>query len=146
MPTPSRLETSGYPPRTLTPSHPHTLTPSQSEHMARLVKVPGIVIQASGLRAKATRLTLQCRSCRHIIPSVPVRPGLEGFSLPRRCPADQTGRPKCALDSFFVVPDKCKCVDFQVSLSLSLLSHTHTHHIHTRVTVSVPGSEAAGES
>ena len=82
--------------------------------MARLVKVPGIVIQASGLRAKATRLTLQCRSCRNIISNVPVKPGLEGASLPRKCTSDQTGRPNCAMDPFFVVPDKCKCVDFQV--------------------------------
>jgi DNA replication licensing factor MCM5 len=82
--------------------------------MARLVKVPGIVIQASGLRAKATRLTLQCRSCRNVISNMAVKPGLEGASLPRKCTSDQTGRPNCAMDPFFVVPDKCKCVDFQV--------------------------------
>ena len=104
----SYLTTSPPPPAA---SLPHW----QSEHMARLVKVPGIIIQASGLRAKATHLTLQCRSCRHILPQVRVKPGLEGASLPRKCPADQTGRPKCAMDPFFVVPDKCKCVDFQVN-------------------------------
>lgn len=27
----------------------------------------------------------------------------------------QAGRPKCPVDPFFIVPDKCKCVDFQVS-------------------------------
>ena len=90
--------------------------------MARLVKVPGIVIQASGLRAKATRLTLQCRSCRNIISNMAVKPGLEGVSLPRRCSSDQTGRPKCAMDPFFVVPDKCKCVDFQVQPLPSVFS------------------------
>lgn len=90
----------------------------QSDHMARLVKVPGIVIQASGLRAKATHLTLQCRSCRHILSNIKVKPGLEGVSLPRKCAADQTGRPKCTMDPYFVVPDKCKCVDFQVTALL----------------------------
>ncbi|CAI8016498.1 DNA replication licensing factor mcm5 [Geodia barretti] len=95
-------------------ANPLQIRDLRSEHMARLVKVPGIVIQASGLRAKATRLTLQCRSCRNIIPNMAVKPGLEGVSLPRRCSSDQTGRPKCAMDPFFVVPDKCKCVDFQV--------------------------------
>ena len=29
--------------------------------------------------------------------------------------SDQAGRPKCPVDPFFIVPDKCKCVDFQVS-------------------------------
>lgn len=28
--------------------------------------------------------------------------------------SDATGRPKCPVDPFFIVPDKCKCVDFQV--------------------------------
>ena len=29
------------------------------------------------------------------------------------CYSDQAGRPKCPLDPFFIMPDKCKCVDFQ---------------------------------
>lgn len=28
--------------------------------------------------------------------------------------SDQTGRPPCPMDPFFIMPDKCKCVDFQV--------------------------------
>ena len=32
------------------------------------------------------------------------------------CCSDQTGRAKCPMDPFFIVPDKCKCVDFQVSV------------------------------
>ena len=28
--------------------------------------------------------------------------------------SDQAGRPKCPVDPFYIVPDKCKCVDFQV--------------------------------
>lgn len=101
------------------PSQPlrsHSLP--QSENMARLVKVPGIVIQASGVRAKATRITIQCRNCRSIVPNIAVKPGLEGHSLPRKCNSDQTGRPKCSVDPFFIIPDKCKCVDFQVSSPL----------------------------
>ena len=27
---------------------------------------------------------------------------------------DQAGQPKCPVDPFYIVPDKCKCVDFQV--------------------------------
>lgn len=29
------------------------------------------------------------------------------------CSSDQTGRVKCPIDPFFIVPEKCKCVDFQ---------------------------------
>lgn len=32
---------------------------------------------------------------------------------------EQAGRPKCPVDPFFIVPDKCKCVDFQVCVWLS---------------------------
>lgn len=43
-----------------------------------------------------------------------IRPGLEGFILPRKCNTDQTGRTiKCPIDPFFIIPEKCKCVDFQ---------------------------------
>lgn len=66
--------------------HLLSLSPSrQSEHMARLVKVPGIVISASGVRAKATRISIQCRSCKTFRSNIPIKPGLEGYSLPRRC-------------------------------------------------------------
>lgn len=27
---------------------------------------------------------------------------------------EQTGRPKCPLDPYFIIPDKCTCIDFQV--------------------------------
>lgn len=27
---------------------------------------------------------------------------------------EQAGRPKCPLDPYYIVPDKCTCVDFQV--------------------------------
>lgn len=27
---------------------------------------------------------------------------------------EQAGRPKCPLDPYFIIPDKCKCVDFQI--------------------------------
>lgn len=28
--------------------------------------------------------------------------------------SEQAGRPNCPLDPYFIVPDKCQCVDFQV--------------------------------
>uniref|UniRef100_H3A8U4 DNA replication licensing factor MCM5 n=1 Tax=Latimeria chalumnae TaxID=7897 RepID=H3A8U4_LATCH len=86
----------------------------RSEQMSRLVKIPGIVIAASAVRAKATKIALQCRSCRNVVGNIAVRPGLEGYALPRKCNTEQAGRPKCPVDPYFIVPDKCKCVDFQL--------------------------------
>lgn len=57
----------------------------QSETVSRLIKIPGIVISASGIKAKATKISIQCRSCRNVIPNLPVKPGLEGYVMPRKC-------------------------------------------------------------
>ncbi|XP_063426896.1 DNA replication licensing factor mcm5-like [Mytilus trossulus] len=95
-------------------SNPCNIRALKSEQMSKLVRIPGIVIAASSIKAKATRLTIQCRSCRNTVNNIAVNPGLEGYALPRKCNTDQAGRPKCPVDPFFIVPDKCKCVDFQV--------------------------------
>uniref|UniRef100_A0A8C6BWQ5 DNA replication licensing factor MCM5 n=2 Tax=Boreoeutheria TaxID=1437010 RepID=A0A8C6BWQ5_MONMO len=92
---------------------PSSIRSLKSDTMSHLVKIPGIIIAASGIRAKATRISIQCRSCRNTLTNVAMRPGLEGYALPRKCNMDQAGRPKCPLDPYFIMPDKCKCVDFQ---------------------------------
>jgi len=28
--------------------------------------------------------------------------------------SDQAGRPKCPVDPFFIVPEKCQCIDYQL--------------------------------
>ncbi|KAL0869248.1 hypothetical protein ABMA27_007518 [Loxostege sticticalis] len=95
-------------------SHAANLRELKSETVSRLIKIPGIVISASAIKAKATKISIQCRSCRNIIPNLPVRPGLEGYVMPRKCNTEQAGRPKCPLDPYFIIPDKCKCIDYQV--------------------------------
>uniref|UniRef100_A0A8C0Q500 DNA replication licensing factor MCM5 n=4 Tax=Canis lupus TaxID=9612 RepID=A0A8C0Q500_CANLF len=92
---------------------PSSIRSLKSDMMSHLVKIPGIIISASGVRAKATRISIQCRSCRNTLSNIAMRPGLEGYALPRKCNTDQAGRPKCPLDPYFIMPDKCKCVDFQ---------------------------------
>ncbi|WAR18215.1 MCM5-like protein [Mya arenaria] len=57
----------------------------KSDQMSKLLKIPGIVIAASAIKSKATTLTLQCRSCRNVINNIAINPGLEGYSLPRKC-------------------------------------------------------------
>merc|ERR1719150_540892 len=85
----------------------------KSEQVAKLVKIPGIVVAATGIKAKATRIAIQCRSCRTTIPDIPLKPGLEGYQMPRKCNVKQAGRPPCPLDPYFILPAHCKCVDFQ---------------------------------
>ncbi|OBS80260.1 hypothetical protein A6R68_21541 [Neotoma lepida] len=92
---------------------PSSIRILKSDMMSHLVKIPGIIISASAVRAKATRISIQCRSCHNTLTNIAMRPGLEGYALPRKCNMDQAGRPKCPLDPYFIMPDKCKCVDFQ---------------------------------
>jgi len=86
----------------------------KSDQMSRLVKIPGIVIAASPIKSKAVKLAIQCRSCANVLNDIQVKPGLEGYALPRKCNTEQAGRPKCPVDPFFIIPDKCRCVDFQI--------------------------------
>ncbi|KAI0805851.1 MCM2/3/5 family protein [Xylaria sp. FL0064] len=87
-----------------------------SETIARLVRVSGIVIGASVMSSKATELQIQCRSCLHT-QAVPILGGFTGVTLPRQCgrtrapndPAD-----KCPLDPYFVVHEKSRFVDQQI--------------------------------
>lgn len=95
-------------------ANPTNIRDLKSEYVSRLVKIAGIIVSASGIKAKASRITIQCRSCGNTIPNLPINPGLEGYPLPRKCNTEQAGRPKCPLDPFFILPDKCKCMDFQV--------------------------------
>lgn len=53
--------------------------------MSRLVKVHGIIISATAVKAKATKVCLQCRGCRGVINNIPLPPGLQGYALPRKC-------------------------------------------------------------
>jgi len=92
---------------------PTSVRELKSEQVSKLVKIPGIVVAASGIKAKATRISIQCRSCRTTIPDIPLKPGLEGYQMPRKCNTEQAGRPPCPLDPFYILPDNCKCVDFQ---------------------------------
>ncbi|GBN36275.1 DNA replication licensing factor mcm5-A [Araneus ventricosus] len=94
---------------------PILLRDLKSDHISKLVQVPGIIIAASNVQAKATCISIQCRSCREIVPKIRIKPGLDGYNLPRRCNSDQTtGQPRCPVDPYFILPDKCECVDFQV--------------------------------
>uniref|UniRef100_A0A8C2C0C0 DNA replication licensing factor MCM5 n=1 Tax=Cyprinus carpio TaxID=7962 RepID=A0A8C2C0C0_CYPCA len=94
-------------------AHPASIRNLKSEQVSRLVKIPGIIISSTAVRAKATRVCLQCRGCRAVISNIPLPPGLQGYALPRKCNTEQAGRVKCPMDPYFIIPDRCMCVDFQ---------------------------------
>lgn len=77
-------------------------------------KVPGIAVSASQVKSKASVLSLRCRSCAHAKSNIKIRPGLEGYALPRKCEAEASAsRDPCPLDPYILVPELCQCRDFQ---------------------------------
>jgi hypothetical protein len=96
----------------------------QATQVNRLVKVPGIIISASKVRAKCMAITVQCKHCGHM-KKLPCPNAFQGVSLPRKCDriveqaSDGTGilgsvlDEACPKDSYMIVPDKCVYVDQQ---------------------------------
>lgn len=87
-----------------------------SETIARLVRVSGIVIGASVMSSKATELHIQCRSCLHT-QITPILGGFTGVTLPRQCArqrAPNDPAEKCPLDPYFVIHEKSRFVDQQI--------------------------------
>ncbi|OWZ34947.1 minichromosome maintenance protein 5 (cell division control protein 46) [Cryptococcus neoformans AD2-60a] len=84
--------------------------------LTTLVRLPGIVINASQLSSRATELALQCKGCRsvkHVKVSGAI--GGERAALPRRCDAEPVeGQHKdCPLDPYVILHDRCRFVDQQ---------------------------------
>lgn len=92
-----------------------------ADTMNKLVRVPGIVISASVLSSRATKLHLQCRSCQtaKIIYPAGGMGGVGGGSdrgLPRFCDAptpDGTGKSDCPMDPYLIIHSKSTFADQQ---------------------------------
>ncbi|TCD70669.1 minichromosome maintenance protein 5 [Steccherinum ochraceum] len=88
--------------------------------MNKLVRIPGIVISASVMSSRATRLHLQCRACRSTKVITPPA-GLGGVGggsdrgLPRVCDAPEPeGQKKdCPMDPYLIVHSKSSFTDHQ---------------------------------
>ncbi|KAI0226387.1 minichromosome maintenance protein 5 [Massospora cicadina] len=82
--------------------------------ISKLVKITGIVVAASTLSSKATRLHLRCKSCGYT-KQIPVGHGLTGIQLPRSCdnPNKEANSERCPLDPFNVDHDRSRFVDQQ---------------------------------
>lgn len=88
--------------------------------MNKLVRIPGIVISASVLSSRATRLHLQCRACRSTKVITPPA-GLGGVGggsdrgLPRVCdaPTPEGQQKDCPMDPYLIVHSKSSFTDHQ---------------------------------
>mmetsp|Transcript_9172 Transcript_9172/g.22996 ORF Transcript_9172/g.22996 Transcript_9172/m.22996 type:complete len:615 (+) Transcript_9172:3-1847(+) len=91
-----------------------------SDHLGKLVCIPGIVISASRTRPKAVRLSLKCTGCSSTI-TISSTGGLGSIVIPRICEASQAGvnegGPKCPRDPYVIVGKNCEYID-QQSLKL----------------------------
>ena len=88
----------------------------ESDTIARLLRVPGIVIGASVMSSKGIDVSIQCRNCGHNA-RVSVAGGFSSLVLPRTCARVRTANdptPKCPLDPYFIVHEKSTFVDQQV--------------------------------
>ncbi|KAK4759793.1 hypothetical protein SAY87_022924 [Trapa incisa] len=84
-----------------------------AQYISKLVKISGITISASRIKAKSIRLKLVCKNCKNV-KEVPCRPGLGGAIIPRSCHhVPQPGEEPCPLDPWIVIPDESKYVDLQ---------------------------------
>ncbi|VDM97779.1 unnamed protein product [Thelazia callipaeda] len=93
---------------------PSSIRQLKSTQVSQLVKLSGIIVAASQVKAKAVRISIQCRTCRHIVNNLGLKPGLDGFTLPRTCGANQTAQlQRCPVDPYHIMPDKCQCTDYQ---------------------------------
>ncbi|KAI5966403.1 MCM5 [Candida pseudojiufengensis] len=88
-----------------------------SEHIAKIVRISGIIISASVLSSRATQVQLICRQCKHTM-QMKIKNGFGSIQLPK-CQSPHNADPnstqdKCPLDSYVIDHDKSTFVDQQV--------------------------------
>lgn len=95
-----------------------TIRHLDSEHIAKIVRVSGIIISASVLSSRATQVQLICRTCKHTM-KIKVKHGFGQIQLPPNCQSPHNFDPnsteeKCPRDSYVIVHDKSTFVDQQI--------------------------------
>ncbi|KAI0461160.1 hypothetical protein LJB42_001175 [Komagataella kurtzmanii] len=87
-----------------------------SSHIGKIVKISGIVISASTLNSKVTKVALMCRSCKHTL-QLSVTTSLGDINAPKSCQAPQqpnSEKPSCPPDPYIIVHDKSTFIDQQI--------------------------------
>ena len=99
-----------------------TIRDVAAKDVNKLLKVPGIVINASRTKPRATMYVIRCKNCK-AEKSLAVPAGFGGVALPTKCeglsPEANAGNgpapsdAKCPRDPFVIIPDKSTYVDTQ---------------------------------
>jgi len=95
--------------------HERMLRDLQSNLMGQLVVIPGIVTAASKSAIKATKEVLKCQNCGHE-KHIKIKLGYGGARHPQICEGPHEPgqeRPKCPMNPYRVVTEKCTFVDQQ---------------------------------
>ena len=100
-----------------TSTQPIHIRDINSKHIHKLIVVPGLVIGAYPVRARATEITAVCSGCQDIYK---MQCHDNNFVLPRKCqrpPERAGGAPsagaKCPLDPYVIIPELSKFSDYQ---------------------------------
>lgn len=97
---------------------PTPLRSIQSHHLNTLVRCTGIVISASRVRSRATKIHLRCSRCQHATTVYANNGPFGSIVLPQLCGSTAEGAGNvCGPTPYAVVPDDCSFVD-QQSLKL----------------------------
>eukprot|EP01091_Cochliopodium_minus_P012579 TRINITY_DN3834_c0_g1_i1.p1 TRINITY_DN3834_c0_g1~~TRINITY_DN3834_c0_g1_i1.p1 ORF type:complete len:731 (-),score=216.35 TRINITY_DN3834_c0_g1_i1:44-2236(-) len=97
-------------------SRDHRVTPMKqlnSDHVNKLVRVPGIIIKTSSVFAKPTHITIQCRDCKYKETIECFQSGPEGAKLPDYCKGGTDPNKKCTRNPFYILDEFTKFVDQQ---------------------------------
>eukprot|EP01023_Acetabularia_acetabulum_P000126 TRINITY_DN10057_c0_g1_i2.p1 TRINITY_DN10057_c0_g1~~TRINITY_DN10057_c0_g1_i2.p1 ORF type:complete len:735 (+),score=110.86 TRINITY_DN10057_c0_g1_i2:101-2305(+) len=96
--------------------HPYSIRDLTSEHVSKLVMIPGIITAVAKPKNKATHMNIMCKDCGDS-KIIPIRSGMGGTLIPRSCEssANVNNMQKCSLDPYVTIPDRCKFIDQQTA-------------------------------
>eukprot|EP01041_Mallomonas_annulata_P004288 gene4288-8525_t len=83
-----------------------------SEHVNKLIKVPGIIISCSKTRSKATLIVARCTKCG-CVKKLPCKSVMGGANIPGKCDRDGQPGEDCGPLPYVVMADMCEYIDQQ---------------------------------
>ncbi|EGG21461.1 MCM family protein [Cavenderia fasciculata] len=87
----------------------------KAHQIAKIVKIPGIVISASRTQPRPLSITIKCRGCKHE-KTIHISPGINTNPLPQGCdnPQQQLESKQCPNNPYDILPEKSKFVNQQL--------------------------------
>ncbi|KAE8710471.1 DNA replication licensing factor MCM5 [Hibiscus syriacus] len=116
----------------------------EAQYISKLVKISGITIAASRIKAKATYVHLICKNCKNTR-AIPCRPGLGGAIVPRSCDhIPQPGEEACPTDPWLI---GAKLIGICIHVKFEGCTHCHKGAVAVRQPyIRVVGMEETSEA